>query len=47
MTNKIPAFHDLVNLFVTLLGQGITPTTWGTWTEEAAYDTALEILAGE
>lgn len=46
MDNKLPAFHDMVNLFVALLGQGIVPTTWGTRLEEEAYDTALEILAG-
>lgn len=43
---KLPAFHDLVNLFVILMGQGIMPATSGTWLEEEAYDTALEILAG-
>jgi hypothetical protein len=47
MNNKLPAFHDLVNLFVALLAQGITPTTWGQTREEEAYDAALEILAGE
>jgi hypothetical protein len=46
MDNKIPAFHDLVNLFVTLLSRGIQPKAGGTWIEETAYDTALEILAG-
>jgi hypothetical protein len=45
MDNKLPAFHDLVNLFVALISQGITPQTWGTRIEEEAYDTALEILA--
>jgi hypothetical protein len=45
MDNKIPAFHDLVNLFVALISRGITPQTWGTRTEEEAYDAALEILA--
>ena len=45
MDNKIPAFHDLVDLFVALLSRGITPVTWGNPVEEEAYDTALEILA--
>jgi hypothetical protein len=46
MDIKLPAFHDMVNLFVALLSNGITPTTWGTRAEEEAYDAALEILAG-
>jgi hypothetical protein len=45
MDIKLPAFHDMVNLFVVLLSKGITPVTWGTRAEEEAYDTALEILA--